>query len=405
MLAAVLIRMGIFADPYHPSERFYPYIIFTAGLVLSAIFNRSRIFFALLLLALTEGTLSWLLPRIASERVHHIVMDAVSVLLPVNLLALAFLRDRGIVSPVGRRRLLSVAAQAGAIALLCWPRLERVSGYLDRPFVNPRFTAWSHMSQVPLAAFMLAAVVLAIWVLWRYRAIENSLLWSVAAAFIALRLGEGHHLSAVFFSAAALAMIVAVIESSYSMAYLDELTQLPSRRSFNQAMLKLGDYYTIGMLDVDHFKRFNDTYGHDAGDQALRMVASKLAHLAGGGKAYRYGGEEFVILFPGKQADEAFTYLDRMRRLIEQSPFVVRGVDRRRANKRKSRGVKCETHVTVSIGIAARNGESLSPAEVLKFADQALYKAKARGRNCTVAARNAKPVQSVDLSARVLSVE
>ena len=79
------------------------------------------------------------------------------------------------------------------------------------------------------------------------------------------------------------------------------------------------------MLDVDHFKKFNDSYGHESGDQALRLVASRLAHITGGGKAYRYGGEEFAIVFPNKSSDEVFVFLDRMRRVIEQSVFTVRG--------------------------------------------------------------------------------
>ena len=71
------------------------------------------------------------------------------------------------------------------------------------------------------------------------------------------------------------------------------------------------------MLDVDHFKKFNDSYGHESGDQALRLVASRLSHITGGGKAYRYGGEEFAIVFPNKSSEEVFVYLDRMRRVIE----------------------------------------------------------------------------------------
>ena len=126
---------------------------------------------------------------------------------------------------------------------------------------------------------------------------------------------------------------MALIETSYAMAYLDELTQLPSRRALNEALLKLGDSFTIAMMDVDHFKKFNDSYGHEAGDQALRLVASRLAHITGGGRAYRYGGEEFAVIFPGKPSEEVFVYLDRMRKVIENSVFVVRGKDRRRKGK------------------------------------------------------------------------
>jgi diguanylate cyclase (GGDEF)-like protein len=135
-------------------------------------------------------------------------------------------------------------------------------------------------------------------------------------------------------------------------------------------------------------------------------VASRLSHITGGGKAYRYGGEEFAIVFPNKPSEEVFVYLDRMRRVIEQSVFTVRGKDRRRKGKSGiGRGSKKQTNVTVSIGLASTGGEKLTPTEVMRMADQALYKAKAKGRNCTVTAklgRSPMPVQQPDM--RILSV-
>jgi diguanylate cyclase (GGDEF)-like protein len=257
-----------------------------------------------------------------------------------------------------------------------------------------------------LVAFILAMAVMTVLLLRRYKAVESSLLWSVVAAFIALRAAGTSHLDGVYFAAGGLALIVALIETSYAMAYLDELTQLPSRRSLNEALLKLGDTYSIAMLDVDHFKKFNDSYGHESGDQALRLVATRLSHITGGGKAYRYGGEEFAIVFPNKSSEEVFVYLDRMRRVIEQSVFTVRGADRRRKGKSAiGRGAKKQTYVTVSIGLAATNGDKLAPAEVLRMADQALYKAKAKGRNCTITAKLSKSTVSVQQpNMRVLSV-
>jgi diguanylate cyclase (GGDEF)-like protein len=95
-----------------------------------------------------------------------------------------------------------------------------------------------------------------------------------------------------------------------------------------------------------------------------------------------------------------------MRRVIEQSVFTVRGKDRRRKGKSGiGRGSKKQTNVTVSIGLAATNGDKLAPAEVLRMADQALYKAKAKGRNCTVTAKLGRPsMPAQDPSMRVLSV-
>jgi diguanylate cyclase (GGDEF)-like protein len=240
----------------------------------------------------------------------------------------------------------------------------------------------------------------------RYRAVESSLFWALVASLIAFWSGGTNFRAGIFFATGGMALMVAVLETSYKMAYHDELTQLPSRRALNEALMKLPESYSIAMVDVDHFKKFNDNYGHQAGDQALRLVASRLAFVTGGGKAYRYGGEEFAVVFPGKPPEEVFVYLDRMRRLIEQSTFVVRGKDRRKGRDGRTRSVnvKRQTNVTVSIGVAASNGDQLTPAEVVRVADQALYRAKAKGRNCTVTIRTGKGAGSVGPSMRIVSV-
>ena len=403
--SALLIRVGVLADPQTPLVKFLPVVVFGIGLLLSAFFRRSRLFFALLVLALSQSAFAWVMPRLSMDSAR-IVANEIAILLPLNLLVLAFLRERGIISPAGRRRLAMVALQVMSVAILCMPAVANIAAQLNRAFIPLIFSQWSRMSQPALLAFVLAIAVMTVLLLRRYKAVESSLLWSVVAAFIALRASSTSHLDGVYFAAGGLAMIVALIETSYAMAYLDELTQLPSRRSLNEALLKLGETYSIAMLDVDHFKKFNDSYGHESGDQALRLVASRLAHITGGGKAYRYGGEEFAIVFPNKTSDEVFVYLDRMRRVIEQSVFTVRGADRRRKGKSGiGRGAKKQTNVTVSIGLATTNGDKLAPAEVLRMADQALYKAKAKGRNCTVVVRTGgKTVKAVETGMRVLSV-
>src|SRR5208337_4510208 len=177
---------------------------------------------------------------------------------------------------------------------------------------------------------------------------------------------------------------------------------LPSRRAFHDALLRLAHPYSIAMVDIDHFKSFNDTYGHDTGDQVLRMVASRLARVGGGGKAYRVGGEEFTILFPGMTAKNALPYLETLREAVEASRFRVRGLpdrrsasrgaDRRALEKKKTvrRGkspppqpevVDDGLSVTISIGLAEPRSVTQWVEQVVEAADQALYRAKRTGRN------------------------
>jgi len=403
LISVMLIKTGALADPDSPLVRYLPVGVFAIGLGLSGFFRRSRLFFAILTLALADLMVTWVAPTVP-DNAGHAMVNAAALLLPINLLVMAFVRERGIVSPAGRKRLAIGAVQIIVVGILCLPVAAQAAGFLERPFVPAIFSGWSRLSQPALLGFVLCAAVMTVLLIRRYRAVESSLFWALISSFIAFRMGSGHSLAGIFFATGGLAMIVAAIETSYSMAYLDELTQLPSRRALNEALLKLPETFTLAMLDVDHFKKFNDTFGHESGDQALRMVASRLARIAGGGKAYRYGGEEFAVVFPNKPAEEVFVYLDRMRKIIEQSTFVVRGKDRRRGVRGAGRGGKKETSVTVSIGVASSSDDYPAPAEVLRIADQALYKAKARGRNCTVTAKNGKTIRPVETGMRILSM-
>jgi GGDEF domain-containing protein len=186
-----------------------------------------------------------------------------------------------------------------------------------------------------------------------------------------------------------LMIAAAVAHEAYQMAFRDELTGLPGRRALNERMQRLGRNYVLAMSDVDHFKKFNDTHGHDVGDQVLRLVASKLSKIGGGGKAYRYGGEEFALVFAGKTLEECLPHLEVIRESIATYNIHLRNQDSRPQDDNQGRQRRAGTSassvsVTVSIGVAERM-EQRTPEQVLKSADQALYSAKGAGRNCVMA--------------------
>jgi diguanylate cyclase (GGDEF)-like protein len=217
---------------------------------------------------------------------------------------------------------------------------------------------------------------------------------------MAFHSGASGTAATLYAAGAAIIFTVSIVETSYAMAYHDELTGLPSRRAFHDAILQLTSSYTIAMVDIDHFKSVNDTYGHDTGDDVLCMVASKLSQVTGGGQVFRVGGEEFCILFPGCSAQEVLPDLENLRALVESSPFRLRGADRRarargtdrrsvsrskRASGRRVRSVRLAgstaLRITVSIGVARQDEKHAHPNDVIKAADQALYHAKKSGRN------------------------
>jgi len=313
----------------------------------------------------------------------------VALLLPLNLLALSFMRDRGIISPRGRQRIAFIAVQIAVVALLILfhPAQVRAATLMQSQFVPKSYAEWTHISQPALLVFIIAAFAMLAYLMDRRRPVESGLFWALVAAFIALNAGNGNHASSAYFATGGLILSIAVLETSYTLAYRDELTQLPSRRALNEELAKIGNNYALAMVDVDHFKQFNDTYGHETGDQVLQMIASRLADVSGGGRAFRYGGEEFAVVFPNRSVDDAYPNLETLRKKIEATPFKVRGGERRASGKRKkgqkrAHGKK-QVQVTVSIGAACCEGEKVPVDQVLRNADKALYRAKNSGRNCT----------------------
>lgn len=390
LLASVLsINAGYAHKLTAPFWNNYPYFIFGAGLILSAVFKCSRLFFAILIVGVCDRAFLWLAPTLSASGMHRTIFDAIAFLLPLNLLALSFMRDRGIVSPRGRRRIVFIAAQIGVVAgvILFHPAQVRAATLMQSHLVPKSYSEWTHISQPALLVFLIAGLAMLAYLIDRRRPVESGLFWALVAAFIALNVGNANHASSAYFATGGLILSIAVLETSYTLAYRDELTQLPSRRALNEELAKMGDNYALAMVDVDHFKQFNDTYGHETGDQVLQMIASRLADVSGGGKAFRYGGEEFAVVFPNRSVDDAYPNLETLRKKIETTPFKVRGGERRASGKRKkgqkrAHGKK-QVQVTVSIGAAACEGEKVPVDQVLRNADKALYRAKNSGRNCT----------------------
>jgi diguanylate cyclase (GGDEF)-like protein len=241
-------------------------------------------------------------------------------------------------------------------------------------------------------SFAIGALTLLTLIISRRTKVEQGLLWALVAMFLSVnQLDAGPSDPAsdrLFFysGAAGLVLVFAVLEHGYDIAYRDELTGLPGRRAFNSVMEQLGGTYAIAMCDVDHFKRFNDTYGHDVGDQVLRMVAAKLSQVGGGGRAFRYGGEEFLLVFRGRSAREAEPFVESLRRSIADAGFVLRSPDRPASKPRGARETKQtnapRVNISISIGLAERSTRHSTPELVLDAADATVYRAKEAGRNC-----------------------
>ncbi|HYE84820.1 MAG TPA: GGDEF domain-containing protein, partial [Vicinamibacterales bacterium] len=224
-----------------------------------------------------------------------------------------------------------------------------------------------------------AAICGARWI-WRGNPLDAALAIALVLALAAVQ----SRAPAVWLGASAFVLLLGLLLTSYRMAFIDQLTGLPNRRALDETLARLSGDYALAMVDVDHFKSFNDTHGHDAGDVVLQAVAKALRQHAGG-RVFRYGGEEFCVVYPSRLAAAAAERLDHARVQIEAERIRVRTAAK---GKRRDAGHASsgEVSVTVSGGCAARDDMHRQAVDVLKAADQALYRAKGKGRNRVVCA-------------------
>jgi diguanylate cyclase (GGDEF)-like protein len=391
LLGAVLLLDTGWITVSGSGVTFFYYAVGIAAALLAWRFHSTRILFSVIVLLLAHHAVEFFAQgHTVSTGPGRTAFEAVALLLPLNFAFLTFFPERGSEGRTLTWFLALLFFESVFVAVAARPEQPMpifLHFSLIRSFQYP-------LPQPALLAFVAALSLLMVRLVRFHKPIESGMFWSLIAAWLGFNAGGAGKIGTAYFGTAALALASSIIENSYSLAYRDELTSLSSRRAFNDALLHLRAPYAVATVDIDHFKRVNDTYGHDTGDQVLRLVASKLSRVGGGSEAFRVGGEEFSILFPGRTATEVVDYLELLRLNIENSSFRLRsGEERRktsRATDRRAAGAKRTTtrrppdqpmlSVTISIGVAESQPKS-DIEDVLQKADEALYRAKRSGRN------------------------
>lgn len=354
---------------------FIPVLLAMLVVGLSAHFNRSRVFFYALLIAIVNMTLGL---RWMESALSYAMFTA---MIPIQLLILVLLPERGIFSARAAPAYLSMILLGGLVMFTALSTPPWATHLLLNDWLPARYFDWSRLSQSVLGINLLTALTLLVLCFVRPSLQMTAALGIWLMLITQLQMGHTSSSLNVFSSAALLMCLYAITHESWRMAYLDELTGLPARRALRERFQQISGLYTVAMLDVDHFKKFNDTYGHDTGDAVLQMIAARMQKVTGGGQPFRYGGEEFTVLFKGKSAKDSKEHLDNLRETIASTPFIIHRGSRRKGDSRDKTRNKKSVQVTVSIGMADSNSKA-APWDVLKLADKALYRAKKKGRNC-----------------------
>jgi diguanylate cyclase (GGDEF)-like protein len=364
-------------EPWRTVLAASPPVTLGAAALLGLLFNRGRVVLAALALGVAGGIARWAAidPGAVSSRTTR---ELTLGLLALGLAVLGLLGERG---RLGRRsawRALPILAPLLLAAGWTRPGTSESAAWVRERLDTALLLG---LDAATIATAVAGATLIVALVRWG-TPIEAALAGALAVLVFALADTAAHHVDA-YLAAGGVVLALGVILESHRLAFHDELTGLPGRRALNEALPALGGRYAIAMVDVDHFKKFNDDHGHDVGDQILRLVASRLRSVGGGGQPFRYGGEEFAVVFPGSGREQVVEPLEALRATIEATRLTLRGKGRPRKKPAKTprrRGTK-DVAVTVSIGVAESDERRPTPQDVIEAADRALYRAKEKGRN------------------------
>ena len=431
LLAASVVFRGAFGTIPAAAVVFSFYAVFAAGMLLAWRFHSSRILFALATLFLGHRALEFFSSgRIASAGPGRIALEAVAFLLPLNFVAFSVFRERGLVFPAILPRLALLFFESVFVAIICRPGETIAPGFL-----HPRFLG--HFSGTPLPtlavlAFAAAFGTLLVRFLLYRQPTESGLLWALMAAFLSFQAGAVGPAATAYAATAGLILISSIIENSYFLAYHDELTTLPARRAFNDALFHLEEPYAVAVVDIDHFKKiqrhlrprdrrpglahgggqtrrrhrrgprlsrgrrgiFHPVSGEDGqrrdaspGAAALRNRSFHFPRARRTGAPPRSGSERQA----GRQVRQSRARILAARIFAARTGEALNAGPRRAVlprpegqpgTARLSDGTpSTEISVTVSIGVAEPKARIRAVEDVIQAADQALYRAKQSGRN------------------------
>ena len=326
----------------------YPPVVYGVGLFLAWRFRRSRVAAVLLGLFMMDVVLR---PSNASmEPGVGSVWDASGVLLLFLMPVVAAMKDRGVLS---HRGLIQVAIILAGLAagLMVWA-------------VRPEFLSWTWQSFLPwdLSGLRLSNAMLIVGLfallltgglaVWRGHRLDKGFFWIAVALLFALGGGPDSVESTVFLTMAALILVVNVLEKSYALSLHDNVTHLPARRAMRREIRRAGSSYALALVSVDHFKTLHDRYGRDASDRVIKKIARDLRMVGRHARVFRYSGENFALVFPGKGRNEVLGDLEDLRADIEDFRFAM---SPKAAGNGKGEGAKYPSvrwSLTVTVGVA-----------------------------------------------------
>ena len=362
-----------------------PYIVLTFGLIFGWYFASSRMILSLLVLALADRALVLFPSTDAGQTaVSQTVIAITAFLVPLNLLAFSIFKEDSLSTLRGVTRVVLVLAQPFLLLWLCLPDQHDLASSFAREYIPSLYMAWTPIPQPALFAFATAFLLHIIRFVLHRDPLEGGAIWALCAIFVAYHTSRYGWKPTNFFMAAGLILFVTLLQSFYQRTYRDELTGIPGRLAYDEAITQLGKRFSVAVISIDQLTQYANTHGKPVSEQILKLVAPRVQTACIDGQVFRTTGEDLTVLFPGKSTTETLGTLETVRKTIGAISLLLRGRDRvwekeREAQKTGSRDQALP--VTLSIGVAERVDDNATLTLVIKSAYRGLYEAKGVGGN------------------------
>ena len=362
-----------------------PYIVLTFGLIFGWYFASSRMILSLLVLALADQALV-LLPTTGAdqEAVRQTIVAISAFLVPLNLLAFSLLKEDSLLTLRGLTRVVLVLVQPFLLLWLCLPEQHDLASSFTWEYIPSRHMEWTPIPQPALFAFATASLLHFIRFALHRDPLEGGAIWALFAVFVAYHTSRCGWQPTNFFMAAGLILFSTLLQSFYRQTYRDELTGVPGRLAYDEAIGQLGKRFSVAVIGIDQLTQNANIHGKSVSEQILKLVAPRVHAACSGGQIFRTTGEELTVLFPGKSNTEALSTLETVRKTAEAINLFLRGRDRVWEKQRVTQKTGSRDQalpITLSIGVAEKLNDSATLTLVIKSAYRALYEAKGAGGN------------------------
>lgn len=357
-----------------------PYIVLTFGLIFGWYFASSRMILSLLVLALADRALVFF----STTNADQTAIAITAFLVPLNLLAFSILKEDSLSTLRGLTRVVLVLVQPFLLLWLCLPNQHDLASSFTREYIPAQYMDWTPIPQPALFAFAIALLLHVIRFVLHRDPLEGGAIWALCAIFVAYHTSRYGWQPSNFFMVAGLILFVTLLQSFYQRTYRDELTGIPGRLAYDEAIAQLGKRFSVAVISIDQLTQYANTHGKPVSEQILKLVAPRVQSACSDGQVFRTTGEDLTVLFPGKSTTETLGTLETIRKTIGAISVFLRGPDRVWEKEREAQKTGARDQalpVTLSIGVAEKVDDSATLTLVIKSAYRGLYEAKGLGGN------------------------